>query len=142
MILAAFPDGVSEMHVNGCLRARWLTTAILAAMIAGAAPQHAHAETDVTVRVSPRMCVERCDARITVRIEADEDNRALIVEADSPEYSRRSRIQLDGGEAPLVHTLRLRSLPSATYQIRVTLMRADEEKHETMSLIVSGAMLR
>jgi hypothetical protein len=42
------------------------------------------------------MCIEGCNARITVRLEPGHDNRALVVEADSPAFSRRSTIQLDG----------------------------------------------
>ena len=109
------------------------------AVIAAAAGHQSRAEPAVTVRLNPQMCLEGCNVRITVRIEADEDNRALIVEADSPVFSRRSMIQLDGGDAPLVHMWRLRSLPSSTYVIRATLMRADEEMQATpMLLIVNG----
>jgi hypothetical protein len=125
------------------MRTRRLAGTILAAGIGAAAATQARAEDTVIVQVSPRMCVEGCNARITVRIEPDHDNRALVVETDSPVYSRRSTIQLDGDEAPLVHTFRLRSLPSGTYVIRATLMRVGEETHATpMSLVVNGVALR
>jgi hypothetical protein len=134
---------VADMHADERIRIRWLSGAIVAAVIVGAAVQQASAGPAVTVRLTPRVCVEGCDARITVRIEADKDNRALIVEADSPVFWRRSVIQLDGGEAPLVHTLRLHSLPSATYEIRATLMRADEEMDAApMRLIVGSGTFR
>jgi hypothetical protein len=63
--------------------------------------------------------------------------------ADSLAFSRRSAIQLDGDEPPLVHTLRLRSLPSGTYEIGATLMRVDDWMRATpMRLIVNGGALR
>lgn len=113
--------------------------AMLAVVCAGSAACPASADSLVTVQVSPRVCLAECNARITVHIEADNENRALIIEVDSPAFSRRSTIQLSGAEGPRVHTLRLRALPSATYVIRATLMRLDEEMRATpMKLLVTG----
>jgi hypothetical protein len=56
--------------------------------------------------------LEGANVRVTVRIVPDEDNRFLTIQADSPGSYRSSRIQLSGDEAPLTHTMMLRSLPS------------------------------
>ena len=80
----------------------------------------------VEVRVSSAFVLDGSNVQVTVRIVADDDNRFLTIQADSPEYYRSSRIQLSGDEAPLIHTMMLRSLPSGLYEVRAILSRSDE----------------
>jgi hypothetical protein len=77
----------------------------------------------VEVRVSSAFVLEGSNVQVTVRIVPDQDNRFLTIQADSPDYYRSSRIQLSGDEAPLIHTMMLRSLPSGLYEVRAILSR-------------------
>jgi hypothetical protein len=79
----------------------------------------------VEVRVSSPFVLEGANVHVTVRIVPDEDNRFLTIQAESLDFYRSSRIQLSGEEAPLIHTMLLRSLPSGSYEIRAVLTRTD-----------------
>jgi hypothetical protein len=103
--------------------ARTLQIAVVLGIIASTT---VWAAEPVEVRVSSTFVLEGSTVRVTVRIVPDEDNRFLTIQADSPEYYRSSRIQLSGDEAPLIHTMMLRSLPSGLYEVRAILSRSDD----------------
>jgi len=76
----------------------------------------------LTIRVSPRAAM--APAIITVRaiIEADTDNRALEVIAQSPDFYRSSYVELDGANAQRVNVFQFRNLPSGTYEVTSVLV--------------------
>ena len=100
-------------------------TAQIAALL-GVIASSTWAAEPVEVRVSSAFVLEGSNVQVTVRIVPDENNRFLTIQADSPEYYRSSRIQLSGDEAPLIHTMMLRSLPSGVYEVRAILSRSDD----------------
>jgi hypothetical protein len=101
------------------------TTARIAALL-GVIASTTWAAEPVEVRVSSAFVLEGSNVRVTVRIVPDKDNRFLTIQADSSDYYRSSRIQLSGDEAPLIHTMMLRSLPSGVYEVRAILSRSDD----------------
>jgi hypothetical protein len=53
----------------------------------------------LTMQVSPRASFEPAILTIRAMVEADNDNRALEVVAESPDFYRSSYIQLEGARA-------------------------------------------
>lgn len=89
------------------------------------------ADEGFNIRVSPEVCYEGCDVRVVVRVPPDAENRALIIEADSPAFFRGSEIDLSGESAALLHTLTLHSPPSGEYVIRAKVARANSTTRST-----------
>ena len=56
-------------------------------------------------------------------IEADQDNRAVEIVAESADFYRSSQIQLEGDKAPRTTNFEFRSLPPGTYEVRALLHR-------------------
>ena len=82
------------------------------------------ANEPLTIVVSPARSFAPTNLTIRVHVEPDAANRALEVAADSGEYYRSSRIQLDGAEAPPTMSLEIRNLPSGDYEVRGVLINS------------------
>ena len=75
----------------------------------------------LSLRVSPAVSFAPANLVVRTTIQADAANRAVEVVAESNEFYRSSEIELDGENAPRTNTFEFRSLPSGTYEVRVTL---------------------
>jgi hypothetical protein len=106
-------------------------TVLILAVLGVLASTSVRAASPVEVRVSSPFVLEGANVLVTVRIVPDAGNRYLTIQADSLEYYRSSRVQLSGDEAPIIHTLMLRSLPSGSYEIRAILTRTDDVEKAT-----------
>jgi hypothetical protein len=76
----------------------------------------------LTVTVSPAHSFGPTNLTIRVHVEPDATNRMLDVVAESPDYLRSSRVQLDGKDAPSTVRLEFRSLPGGDYVIRASVI--------------------
>jgi hypothetical protein len=76
----------------------------------------------LTMTVSPAQSFAPTNVTIRVHVKPDAENRALEIVAESGDYYRSSRIQLDGNEAPRTFVVELRSLPGGDYEIRGALV--------------------
>ena len=76
----------------------------------------------ITIRVSPAVAFAPANLIVRATIEADAENRAVIVTADSADFYRASEIQLDGNQAARTNTFEFRSLPPGRYEVRATLI--------------------
>jgi hypothetical protein len=76
----------------------------------------------LTMAVSPAQSFAPTTLTVRVHVKPDAENRALEIVAESGEYYRSSRIQLDGNEAPHAIVVELRSLPGGDYEIRGALV--------------------
>jgi len=76
----------------------------------------------LTMAVSPLQSFAPTNLRVRLHVPPDATNRALEVSADSGEYYRSSRIQLDGEDAPRTVTLEFPRLPGGAYEIRAVLI--------------------
>ena len=74
------------------------------------------------LRVSPAMSVAPGFVTVQVSVEEDGQNRLLEVVAESPDFYRRSLIQLDGANAPRLTVIEFRDLPTGLYQVTGTLI--------------------
>jgi hypothetical protein len=96
-------------------------------------------ERPLELHVYPRRCVDPCTIRVTVRTERHAQNRAFVLELESPAYSRSSVVMLDGSAAALIHERLFESLPPGAYEVRVMLQRSAEERiHRRDSVQVVG----
>ena len=86
------------------------------------------ANEPLTMAVSPVQSFAPTNLTIRVHVEPDRGNRALEVVAESGEYYRSSRIQLDGADTPRTISFEIRNLPGGDYDIRGALI--DSAGHE------------
>jgi len=97
----------------------------------------------LTVRVSPAMTFAPANLVVRAAIEADKNNRAIEVVAESRDFYRSSEVSLEGQNAPRVSMFEFRSLPSGEYEIRVVLKDAGNQTRamtrDTVHVIASGA---
>jgi len=76
----------------------------------------------MTIAVSPLKSFAPTNLMVRVHVPPDDANCALEVTADSGEYYRSSRIQLDGKDAPRTVALEFQRLPGGEYKIRGALI--------------------
>ena len=76
----------------------------------------------LTIAASPPQSFAPTNLMVQVHVTPDDANRALEVSADSGEYYRSSRIQLDGKDAPQTITMEFQGLPGGAYEIRGALI--------------------
>jgi hypothetical protein len=81
-----------------------------------------NATEPLTMAVSPARSFAPTNLTIRVRVEPDAGNRGLEVVAESSDYYRSSRIQLDGAEAPRMISVEIRNLPGGDYDVRGALI--------------------
>jgi hypothetical protein len=67
--------------------------------------------------VSPAQSFAPSNLRVRVRLEPNAENRRLAVIADSPDFYRRSEMQLEGDQAPKTITIEFRGVPGGSYQV-------------------------
>ena len=77
-----------------------------------------NAHEPLTMAVSPLQSFAPTILTIRVHVEPDTANRAFAVRAESGEYYRSSRIQLDGADAPRTFSLEIRNVPGGAYDVR------------------------
>jgi len=76
----------------------------------------------ITMRVSPAVAFAPANLIVRATIEADSENRAVVVTADSADFYRASEMQLNGEQAPRTNTFEFRSLPPGSYEVRAILI--------------------
>jgi len=81
-----------------------------------------NASERLAIAVSPRQSFAPASLVVRVHVTPDVANRALEVVAESADYYRSSRIQLDGDGAPTSSLLEFRSLPGGDYDVRAVLI--------------------
>src|SRR5437867_8526978 len=76
----------------------------------------------LTLQVSPLMAPAPAFVSVRALVEASDDNRALEIVAQSPEFYRSSRVELPGRNAPRLAVFEYPSLPPGLYDITATLV--------------------
>jgi len=74
------------------------------------------------MRVTPELTLAPGLLTVRASVESDPQNRFLDVVAESEDFFRSSRIQLDGRDAPVLNVIEFRNLPTGLYQITGVLM--------------------
>ena len=97
----------------------------------------------MTMKVSPAIAFAPANLVVRTTIEADADNRAIEIIAESPDFYRSSEIQLEGDKSARTTSFEFRSLPPGTYEVRATLRGSRGEDRSTIrqqiNVIASGA---
>jgi len=78
----------------------------------------------ISVKVSPAVAFAPANLVVRAMIEADQDNRAVEIVAESADFYRSSQTELEGDKAPRTSTFEFRSLPPGTYEVRAMLLGA------------------
>lgn len=82
------------------------------------------ARDPLSIVVSPAQSFAPTDLTIRVQLQPDAVNRALEVVAESGEFYRSSRIQLDGAEAPRTVLFEFRNVPGGEYDVKGVLINS------------------
>ncbi len=123
------------------MRVQILSAAFLLASVAGP-----DANQLLSMAVSPAQSFAPTNLTIRLRVEPDTANRALEVIAESGDYYRSSKIQLDGSEAPGTVSVEFRNVPGGEYEVRATLIgnagKARAAVRQQVIVMDSGRMAR
>jgi len=123
---------VRSMKVRACLLGILMTSTTLPI---GAGER-------ITMKVSPAVSFAPANLVVRATIEADADNRAVEIVAESPDFYRSSEIQLEGDRAARTTTFEFRSLPPGTYEVRAKLLGVDGQQRaavrQQVNVIASG----
>jgi len=82
----------------------------------------------LSLKVSPAVSFAPANLVVRAFVEANAANRSMEIEAESPDFYRRSEVQLDGDKAPHTTFIEFHSLPPGIYQVRATLIGARGEE--------------
>ncbi len=86
----------------------------------------------LALKVSPSVAFAPANLAVRAMVEADAQNRAIEIVAESDDFYRSSEVQLDGDRAPRTNTFEFRSLPPGMYEVRATLLGARGEHRAAM----------
>jgi hypothetical protein len=95
----------------------------------------------LTLQVSPTMVAAPAFVRVRAVIEGSDDNRSLEITAQSPNYFRRSSVDLDGRNAPPLAVFEYSNLPPGLYDITAVLVGTGG-KRATVSRLVNVVSMR
>lgn len=89
----------------------------------------------LSLQVSPATAPAPAFVRVRAVIEGNDDNRSLEVTAQSPDYFRSSRVDLDGRNAPPLAVFEYSNLPPGLYDVTAALV-GTRGKRATVSRLV------
>ena len=112
---------------------RWVIVAALC--VVGLSGKPLNGNELLRIQISP--LVASAPAVITVRtvVDMSDDNRELEVTAQSPDFARRSTIELDGS-ASRVNVFNFTNLPAGQYEVSAVLMRANGVRATTARTVL------
>jgi hypothetical protein len=94
------------------------------------------------IRVSPSVSFAPAFVRVQATIAIDADNRAVEITADSGDFYRSSRIQVEGDRAARTNIFDFPGLPSGEYEVTATLFGSDGQPRgqvrQTINVVARG----
>ena len=112
------------------------STALIVGLFVSAWPLNASER--LKMGVSPAVAVAPATVRVRATVEANPENRAIQIVAESPEFYRSSEIPLDGAQAPRTTIVEFRSLPGGVYTVTAVLIRVNDRTSASRQLNVMG----
>jgi hypothetical protein len=76
------------------------------------------------LQITPALALAPANLIVRAMVESNSANRGLEVIADSPNFYRRTEIELEGERAPRMTVFEFRGLPGGTYHVSATLVDA------------------
>jgi hypothetical protein len=96
-----------------------------------------------TMKVSPAVAFAPANLIVRAMIEADAQNRAVQIVAESVDFYRSSEVQLEGDKAARTSMIEFRNLPSGAYEVRALLFGSDGRQRafarQQVNVISSGS---
>jgi hypothetical protein len=89
----------------------------------------------LTLQVSPVMTSAPAVISVRAVIEASDENRALEVVAQSTEFFRGSRIELDGRAAPPLSVFQYSNLPPGLYEVSAFLIGTNGQRAAVSKIV-------
>lgn len=89
----------------------------------------------LTLQVSPLMAPAPAFISVRATVEASDDNRALEIVAQSPDFYRSSRVDLPGRNAPRLAVFEYPSLPPGLYDITGVLVGTNGKRAAVSRLV-------
>lgn len=99
------------------------------------APEALNGGQPLSLHVTPAMAAAPAFISVRAIVEASEDNRALEIVAQSSDFFRSSRIELDGRDAPPLSVVQYPNLPAGLYEVSAVLIGTTGQR-ATVSRIV------
>jgi hypothetical protein len=110
------------------------------------AAAHPGAGERLVVRVTPAVAFAPANLNVRATVEANQENRAIEVIAESDLFYRSSEISLDGDRAPRTTVIQFRSLPGGAYHVRTILKgpsgRELASTQSNVNVVDSGSLSR
>ena len=100
------------------------------------------ARDTLTMRVSPLVSFAPAFLTVQAVVETSDENRALEVIAESPDFYTSSQIPLNGAKAPRVSVFQFRDLPTGTYDMTGILFGARGQRAATSRVVHVGTSRR
>jgi hypothetical protein len=74
------------------------------------------------LQISPLVAAAPAFVSVRTFVDASDDNRGLEVTAESPDFARRSTIDLNGRQSPTVNVFDFANLPAGRYDVSAVLI--------------------
>jgi hypothetical protein len=87
----------------------------------------------LTVAVTPLQSFAPANLTVRFHVQADADNHALEIVAESATYYRSSTTELDGADAPSIVSLELRNVPSGELDVTGVLIDVAGKRRTAVS---------
>ena len=92
------------------------------------APRALDGGQPLSLHVTPLMAAAPAFISVRAVVEASEDNRALEIVAQSSDFFRSSRIELDGRDAPPLSVFQYPNLPPGLYEVSAFLIGTNGQR--------------
>jgi hypothetical protein len=106
------------------MKARTLLCGLFVLMTA---PLGAGSPERLSMRVSPAVAIAPADLIVRTMVEANAQNRAIEIIAESEDFYRSSQMPLNGESAPRTTQFQFRGLPGGIYTVSAVLKGANDE---------------
>ena len=84
-----------------------------------------HSNELLKVQISPLVAAAPAFISVRTFVDASDDNRELEVIAESPDFARRSSIELNGRRSPAMNVFDFANLPAGQYEVSAVLTGAN-----------------
>jgi hypothetical protein len=99
------------------------------------APATLNGSQPLSLHVTPVMAAAPAFISIRAVVEASDDNRALQIVAQSSDFFRSSRIELDGRNAPPLSVFQYPNLPPGLYDVSAILIGTTGQRAEVSRVV-------
>ena len=95
-----------------------------------------HGSDLLKLQISPLVAQEPGFITVRTVVDASDDNRSLEVMAQSPDFARRSTIDLEGRAAPKVRVFSFAHMPAGQYEVSAVLLGANGVRATTARTVL------